>query len=516
MKAALLFTIATASALVGCRRESERQKEATEHEPWSVTAWGKHYEVFPETAPLVAGKVSPSHTHVTVLSDFSPLREGKVEIILRGKGEQRFAGTFKRDGIFEVPVQPSGTGDFDLVFRIESRHGTEEIPGGRVHVGDQKGPGGLIEEPKPPNGLPKAGGSADAVSFLKEQQWKTPFATAWASEGPVRRTLAGPALVRPPAGGELLLAAPVDAVLASSPWPHRGQPIGQGQPVFRFLPSIDASRSLAQLRAEADALEAEARTAREREERLARLLTDGAASRAEVDRARAEREALDARRVAARRDHDAAAAARSGRPAGPLQTLAAPFDGVVADVAVSPGQAVSAGANLGRFVKTRPVWIDVALRPEEAHEASSLEALILRRPGESEPIAVPRGGARLMARSPEVDARTGLVGVTLEVQEEVSQLPIGSSVQAELVVPETGTAVLVPTSALVDDGGVTVVYVQLAGESFARRPVRILGRQGDAVAVSGISAGERLVIRGPAEIRRASLLRTGAPEGHVH
>jgi RND family efflux transporter MFP subunit len=196
--------------------------------------------------------------------------------------------------------------------------------------------------------------------------------------------------------------------------------------------------------------------------------------------------------------------------------LAAPFEGTVAEVAVSPGQAVSAGANLGRFVRTRPVWIDVALRPEEAPDAAGLEALFLRGPGESEPMAIPRGGARLVARSPEVDARTGTVGVTIEVAQGVGELPIGTSVQAELVLPGDGTAVVVPSSALVDDGGVTAVYLQLEGESFARRPVRVAGRQGDRVAVSGLSPGERLVTRGAAEIRRASLLSTGAPEGHVH
>jgi RND family efflux transporter MFP subunit len=515
MRSRLLSILMIVAAFAGCRRGGATHDGASEPEPWAVTAWGRFYEVFPETDPLIAGKVSPAHTHVTVLSDFSPLREGKVEILLRGRGEQRFAGTFKRDGIFDVPVQPTSAGEFDLVFRIESRHGTEEIPGGRVRVGDEKNPGGLLEGPKPPNGV-AGDGAGDAMSFLKEQQWKTPFATAWTSESDVLLTLAGPARVRPVAGGELVLTAPVDAVLSHSPWPHRGQELGTGAAVFRYLPSIDASRSLAQLQADADALAAEARTAREREDRLARLLGEGAASRAEVDRARADREAVDARLAAARRDQEAAAAARSGRSTGPLQSLAAPFAGVVADVAVSPGQAVSAGTTLGRFVKTRPVWIEVALRPEDAAEAGALQGLFLRRPGDREPIEVAAGAARVVARSPEVDGQTGTVSVTIEVQHAVGALPIGSSVQAELVVPGVGRSVVVPDSALIDDGGVTVTYVQVEGETFARRPVRVVGRQGDASAVSGLDVGERLVTRGGAEIRRASLLSTGAPEGHVH
>ena len=516
MKTRQLSIVIVALVLAGCRGGGAGKDAAEEPEAWAVTAWGRLYEVFPETAPLVKGKVSPAHTHVTVLSDFSPLREGKVEILLRGRGEQRFAGTFKRDGIFDVPVQPNAAGEFDLVFRIESSQGTEEIPGGRVRVGDEENPGGLVEGPKPPHGVGVAEGSGDAVPFLKEQQWKTPFATAWTSESDVRRTLAGAARVKAAAGGELVLTAPVDAVLSSEPWPHRGQVLRKGAAIFRFLPSIDPSRSLAQLGADAAALEAEARTAREREERLARLLGDGAASRAEVDRARAEREALDARLAAARRDHETAAAARSGRLAGPLESLVAPFDGAVADVSVSPGQAVSSGASLGRFVKTQPVWIEVALRAEEATEAGSLEALFLRRPGDAEPLEIARGGVRVISRAPEVDPHTGTIAVTLEVQQRVGELPIGSSIQAELIVPGTGKGIVVPATALVDDGGVTVAYVQLEGESFARRPVQVVGRQGAATAIAGLAPGERLVTRGAAEIRRASLLSTGAPEGHVH
>jgi RND family efflux transporter MFP subunit len=516
MKPFALSLLALAVVSASCRRADAPHADGDEPEPWAVTTWGRLYEIFPETAPLVAGVVSTAHTHVTVLSDFSPLREGKVEIILRGSGEQRFSGTFKRDGIFDVPIQPKAAGEFELAFRIESAHGSEEIPGGRVRVGGEKDPGGLVAGPPPPHGAADGGAAADAVSFLKEQQWKTPFATAWTAESDVRRTLAGPARVRAVAGGERVLTAPVAAVLSPQPWPHRGQALPGGAAVFRFLPSVDSSRSLAQLDSEKDALEAEARAARAREERLARLIAEGAASRAEVDRARADREAVDARLAAARRDLESAGAARSGRPTGALQSLDAPFEGVVAEVSVSPGQAVEAGTSLGRFVKTRPVWIEVALRPEDAALARTLESVFLRRPGAAEPIAIPASGARVVSRAPEVDPQTGTLAVVVEVSQGVDELPIGSSVQAELLVPGTGRAVVVPESALVDDGGVTVAYVQLEGESFARRVVRVVGRQGDDAAVAGLGVGERVVTRGAAEIRRASLLSTGAPEGHVH
>jgi hypothetical protein len=58
--------------------------------------------------------------------------------------------------------------------------------------------------------------------------------------------------------------------------------------------------------------------------------------------------------------------------------------------------------------------------------------------------------------------------------------------------------------------------VQIEGESFARRELRILARQGDQALVEGLRPGERLVTLGAGAIRRSSLLSSGTPEGHVH
>ncbi len=64
--------------------------------------------------------------------------------------------------------------------------------------------------------------------------------------------------------------------------------------------------------------------------------------------------------------------------------------------------------------------------------------------------------------------------------------------------------VLLPDSAVVDDAGAPVTYVQLDGETFARRVVTVERRQGDRVLVDGVLVGERVVTVGGAAIRRTS------------
>jgi hypothetical protein len=189
----------------------------------------------------------------------------------------------------------------------------------------------------------------------------------------------------------------------------------------------------------------------------------------------------------------------------------------VAEVSVSPGQTVAAGAQLGRLVKARPLWIVVALRPEQATQVQTTpQGLFLKRPGQEAPVEIAAKGVRLISRSPEVDARTASVNVILEVDRSASELPLGSAVEAELLLAGEKRGIVVPLSALLDDSGTTVAYVQLEGESFARREVRVLGRLGSEALVEGLRPGERLVTQGAGAVRRSSLLSAGAPEGHVH
>jgi RND family efflux transporter MFP subunit len=489
-------------------RAGDAKKAAEAPEGWSVTAWGERYEVFAETGPLIADQTATSNAHVTVLDGFAPLRQGSVSVLLRSAGGQDevFRQTQpKREGIFPVEMKPRGEGTFALVFRIESAAGTEDVAAGQVRVGSAASPGGSVAQDAEP--------SPGAIAFLKEQQWRTEFATAWVREGALTEAVEAPALVKPAAGGEVVLTAPVDATVAASPWPHVGLDVADGGAVFSLVPRV-SDKSLPELRADASSLEADVDVARKRVERLTELLRVEATSQAELERARATLKSLEARLASARGGVSAASVGERG--VGSL-SVRAPWGGRVAEVSVSPGQTVAAGAALGRLVKVRPVWVAVALRPESAARVQAAPAsLFLKRPGVPDPLQVSGKDVRLISRSPEVDAKTGSVDVILEVARSASDLPFGSAVEAQLLLSGEKRGLVVPVSALVDDSGTSVAYVQVEGESFARRELRVLRRLGTDALVEGLKPGERLVTRGAASVRRASLLSTGAPEGHVH
>jgi hypothetical protein len=186
-------------------------------------------------------------------------------------------------------------------------------------------------------------------------------------------------------------------------------------------------------------------------------------------------------------------------------------------VRVSPGQSVAAGEALARLVKPEPVLVEIALAPADAARVTSAPGgLVLERAGGSPPLELRGAAIRLLSRAPEIDAATGTRKVLVEARASADVLPIGSRLGASLLLGAGERGVVLASSALVDDAGQLVAYVQVEGESFARRAVTVRVRQGGRVLVDGIAPGERVVLTGASAIRRSELVSGGGVQGHVH
>lgn len=518
---ALAAALVLSGALAGCRSPAPDARpqagSGSSAEPWSVTVWGEHFEVFPEVEALMAGETAMAHTHVTLIDGFSPLAEGVVEIVLSGpSGEQVFtADAPLRPGIFGVEIEPASPGEADLSFRIRTPEAEEEIRAGRVRVGTAAAPGGLVVAPAP-RGATDAG---EPLAFLKEEQWKSDLATTWVRSGRLARSAVGLARVRPPAGGEATLTSPVDGVVRAAAgaqgWPYVGLPVERGKALLRVHPHVAPGRSLPALEADLASLTAELDSAQARSARLEELLALDAVSQREVDEARVRVRSLEARQRAAGRDLRAARSSREGSGGTGGLVVRAPFGGEIARVNPTPGATVAAGEALLRLVRTDALWLEIALPPGAARriEAEGVGGVVLTDP-EQGSLRIEEG-LKVVSVAPELAPETGTVTVFLEAP-PTPGLPLGATLEAQLLSKEEREGIVIPSTALVDDGGVSVVYLQLSGESFARQQVEVLERQGDRVLVDRLLPGQRLVARGGDALRRSSLMAGGDAHGHVH
>jgi multidrug efflux pump subunit AcrA (membrane-fusion protein) len=97
------------------------------------------------------------------------------------------------------------------------------------------------------------------------------------------------------------------------------------------------------------------------------------------------------------------------------------------------------------------------------------------------------------------------------------RVAIHQAVHVRLLTAAKAVAPAVPESAIVDDGGRPVVFIQAAGETFLRRPVQLGLREGGYVqALEGVFPGERVVTRGAHLIRLAAMSNQVPAHGHVH
>lgn len=472
----------------------------------AVTRWSERTELFLEFPEMVAGETGRSAVHLTSLSDFSPVASGEVSIVLRS-GDGRHVesrGGPSRPGIFGVDLRPDRAGTYTMTVYVESPgfEDMHEIGPVTVHPA-----GAHLEAPAEDDG---------AISFLKEQQWTLEFGTVPAETRALRSSLAVTGVVEPRPGGDALVAAPVPGTIdLSVRVPSPGTAVRAGEVLARILPRSEELLDAAALRADlVEAEQAHGLSVRE-VDRVERLVEARALPGRRLDEARAAAASVEARLGAARerwRRHESLAQETPGRSVAATFAVRAPVHGVLSEVRFAPGAIVDANDVLARIVDPDRLNV-VAFVPEaNASAAASVEAgevVLEGRPPIplSRPIAIGR----------VLDPRTRTVDVRFELDNRAASLPVGRSVTVRLFsgAEEAGTAI--PESAIVDDAGSPVAFVQTGGESFERRPLRLGSRDGGFVRIlEGVAPGERVVDRGAYLVRLAAMSSQIPAHGHVH
>ncbi len=171
--------------------------------------------------------------------------------------------------------------------------------------------------------------------------------------------------------------------------------------------------------------------------------------------------------------------------------LTAPVSGVVSEIAVREGQAVSAGVPLLRLNGTRSVWVEAALPPTagDLGPGTSVTVFVDASAGAARP-------GRIQALLPQVDASTRTQRARIVLDNQDGRLAPGQFVQVDLTPEAAAEAVLVPSEAIIADGAQLRVIVQ-RNQRFVPVVVRT-GRSGGGRTeiLSGLAAGERVVTSG--------------------
>ena len=153
--------------LLGCRSAPDSPEVAAPPPGGAVTIWTDSTELFMEYPGLVVGAPAKFNVHLTDLSDFAPLRSGKVSFRFDpdggGDGFTVVQESPRAPGIYGPAPEFPRPGVWNLTITVESPQVRDVItvPALRVWATAAEVP---VE----------TGGSGGGIGFLKEQQWKSP------------------------------------------------------------------------------------------------------------------------------------------------------------------------------------------------------------------------------------------------------------------------------------------------------------------------------------------------------
>jgi membrane fusion protein, heavy metal efflux system len=514
MNRRIAWVFAALLALNGCsdhhHHAHNEQQSATDRQRGgevSITHLSETTELFVEFPKLVVGTEASFAAHITRLSDFSALGEGEVTVHLSGGGhpeEIARAPVSANAGIYRPTLTPGYAGKRRLVFHVNAPpiRATHDL--GELEVYANRDAAQAARESE----QTQAG-----ITFTKEQQWKTAFGVAPVSERAVRESIEVNATVRARPSGEAHIAAPGTGLLRAGPqgFPQIGSQVKSGQIVAYLLPRMAGDVDAASLELAVARARIEHEHAKHDRERLEKLYAIEAIAEKRLRDARQVEDVTGAQLKAAQRR---AGTYSDGAGGIPLKT---PIGGTVVAVAASPGAAVSDGQTIAQIADLSRVWLEAKVPEAEIPRLPSPTGVFFKLPGDEHATVLEAGrNARLVASGGMVDRDSRTVPVIFEF-DNARRLRVGMNLQVSLYTGRVLNGPALPLSAVVDDGGQSVVFVQLGGESFERRPVQTGLRDGDWVAITrGLKSGERVVTKGAYEVRLAAAAPATAGHGHAH
>ena len=481
---------------------------------YDFTHYTDKTELFVEFRALTVGQASMFAAHFSRLSNFQPVTEGTVTVILSSKDQltERFStDSPSAPGIFVVKAEPRYAGQRQLIIEWVSktftvRHELGEIP---VYSDLAAALTAASAEQEDSGDIP----------FLKEQQWKIDFANEVIGRHELQQSVRALGLLKASAEGEAYVSAPTSGHLLTPVHvlPKVGMPVQQGQILATLAARLSGASDMAQLEFDVQKARAADQLARSELNRLQQLFKIEAVAKRRVIEAQSRAEVAGAQLNAAKKRLEQTRRQAVGGASG--VPVYAPINGILAQVAIASGSYVEEGEELFHIIDPNTLWLEARIAEADIAQLKEPDRVSFKVDGFISEFQIQLGqNGKLISYGQVIDPVTRTVPMVVEFQNPQRQLSIGALAQTRIYTGEKITSIAVPEAALVDDNGQDVVFVQSGGESFQRRVLRLgLRDRGFVQVFSGVNEGERVVTKGAylVFLAASSPAQLGA-HGHAH
>jgi RND family efflux transporter MFP subunit len=474
-----------------------------------ITLWNDQFELFAEYEPPHPGETIHFIVHLTSIRDWQPRTEGDIsfkQIPERGPSKTTKSESPISDGIYKQDLKFPVAGEWQVAITVDQSTFTipvtvvadeTEIPHDDHHAEDHHD---------------------DEIGLTKEQQWRMPFSTQTVETRAMRQSIPGQGMIVPTAIGEAHVITPLDSSFSHPEGKPLilGEKVRKGQLLGYLLPIMEQASDPVGLELEVDHARMESEFYREEHIRLERLFEEKVISTQQLRASE-----LEAKRA----EHKLEVAEKrlklyqtnSFEHATPMP-IHAPISGTLTAVHAVEGEFAEAGEMLFNIINLDKVWLEVDVPAAfSAQLRNPVEALFSLEGGTHHHRISPETGGRLITVGAVVESDSRMLPVIYELDNRQGHFKIGMVAEASILVGDGKPNVSVPRTALVEDQGQALVFIQTGGETFEKRWVRRGIEEGDWVQIeAGLKPGERIVTLGAYQVFLASKADVVPDHGHAH
>jgi len=215
------------------------------------------------------------------------------------------------------------------------------------------------------------------------------------------------------------------------------------------------------------------------------------------------------------REYEAAKLAASGNKDGGSAAVS-PMTGYVKNVMVRPGEYVEVGQVIATVTKVCNLQLRAEVPEKHFATVHKVRSAHFQMGYDKKVRSLNDMGGHLIAIGKTAEEGSAYIPVTFEFHYDAEVIP-GSYADIWLIIGAKEDAISVPVTALTEEQGIFYVYVQHDDEDdeYEKREVHLGGNNGiKAEIVSGLKAGEKVVINGVYQVKLAG--NSAVPEAHSH
>ncbi len=493
MKKNLLLLIVV--SLVSCQpKQKESDPDVNVYsalEPLSVTIFTEKVELFAEFRPFIMGQETAFAAHLNDLREFKPFSTGSLQVILKNDGNQyeNIVDAPSVPGIYRPVITPSEPGLYTLTFIYKNDYLNETIAVDSIRVYQN------ISEIPPPSSDNKG----DVIVYLKEQAWKTTFATEEVKEKSFYSVITTSARVKSQPAAEIIISSQASGQInifrVAGETVRRGDLIGT---VSGGSLEDNLSVKMNEYRIDYEKSKADY----ERTKPLSKTQMISQKSFLEI--------------VSKYRQDSVRYFQLYGKVTDNSLRLVSPVDGIISDIMVSNGGYVETGLPVARITNNNDLMIEAFVNQSDHQLVKGIFDANFKDPSGTKTFTLSSLNGKVRSTNAFVNDNFLRIPVNFTVRNNGELMP-GMFLEAYLMTNPREKAIVVPYSAILEEQGEYFVFVELAGESFIKRQVVIAGTDGLNAEISfGLKPGERVVTQGVQPIKLSSMAAGLPIHGHTH